>query len=196
VTGGVLAQACPFDTALFANIEWTASVNQIKGRSTKMILTVIRDRELDLSLAGIAAIALCGARLTQPFPGGDPSRPNIADNGALEIQCDPANASRVRAGFVRAGFTTIERVADPDFPPKANIVEISVGPETKPQYLQMAGPACDALCGAGLTVAYDDGQSYSGDLFNDPTVKVKCAPADAATVQQGFSAVWLAIVPK
>ncbi len=160
-----------------------------------MILTVIRDKEPDISLAGIAAIALCGAGLTQPFDGNLPSRPNPADRGALDVQCDPANASRVRAGFVRAGFNTIEKVADPDFPPKANIVEISVGPE-KPQYLQMADPACDALCGAGLTVAYDDGKSYSGDLFNDPTVKVQCDKTDAAAVQRGFGAVWLAIVPK
>jgi hypothetical protein len=154
-----------------------------------MILTVIRDKELDIQLAGIAASGLCGAGLTQPFPGGLPSRPNIADRGALDVQCDPANAPRVRAGFVRAGFATIERVADPGIPPKANIVEISVGPE-KQMYLQMADPACDALCGAGLTVAYDDGKSYSGDLFNDPTVKVQCDKSDAAAVQQGFGAVW------
>ena len=160
-----------------------------------MILTVIRDKEPDIALAAIAATALCGAGLTQLFPGKLPSRPNGADRGALEVQCDPINAPRVRAGFVRAGFNTIDRVADPNFPPKANVVEISIGPD-KPGYLQMADPACDALCGAGLTVAYDDGRSYSGDLFNDPTVKVQCDRTDAATVQQGFGAVWLAIVPK
>lgn len=32
-----------------------------------MILTVIRGKELDLQLAGIAATAICGAGLTRPF---------------------------------------------------------------------------------------------------------------------------------
>jgi hypothetical protein len=35
-----------------------------------MILTIIPSKEQDLQLAGIAAAALCGAGLTQPFPGG------------------------------------------------------------------------------------------------------------------------------
>ena len=111
-----------------------------------MILTVIRDKEMDLQLAGIAATAICGAGLTQPFPGGLPSRGDVADGGSLEVQCDPANAPRVRAGFVAAGFDTIERVADPDIPPKTKIVEIAVGPENQ-EYLQMADPATDARCG-------------------------------------------------
>ena len=34
------------------------------------ILTIIRDKEQDLELAGIAAAAVCGAGLTQPFSGG------------------------------------------------------------------------------------------------------------------------------
>ncbi|WP_425150993.1 hypothetical protein [Candidatus Binatus sp.] len=154
-----------------------------------MILTVIRDKEMDLQLAGIAATAICGAGLTQPFPGGLPSRGDVADGGSLEVQCDPANAPRVRAGFVAAGFDTIERVADPDIPPKTKIVEIAVGPENQ-EYLQMADPATDALCGAGLTVAYPDGKSYSGDLSTDATVNVQCDQIDAAVVQQAFSAVW------
>lgn len=154
-----------------------------------MILTVIRDKEMDLQLAGITATAICGAGLTQPFPGGLPSRGDVADGGSLEVQCDPANAPRVRAGFVAAGFDTIERVADPDIPPKTKIVEIAVGPENQ-EYLQMADPATDALCGAGLTVAYPDGKSYSGDLSTDATVNVQCDQIDAAVVQQAFSAVW------
>jgi len=56
-----------------------------------MILTVIRDREQDLSLAGLAAVALFGAGLTQLFPDGSPSRVDVADNGSLEVQCDTAN---------------------------------------------------------------------------------------------------------
>jgi len=159
-----------------------------------MILTIIRGKELDLQLAGIAATALCGAGLTQPFPGGIPSRIALADRGSMEVQCDVVNAPRVRAAFVRAGFDTIERVADPVIPPKTNVVTLSVGPEDQ-KYLQMADPATDALCGAGLTMPYDDGKSYSGDLFADATVKVQCDQTDAAFVQQGFGAVWKALVP-
>jgi hypothetical protein len=158
-----------------------------------MILTIIRDREQDLELAGIAAAAICGAGLTQPFPGGLPSRGAVADGGSLEVQCDPAKAPRVRAGFIGAGFNTIENVADPEIPPKTNIVTIAVGPENQ-KYLQMADPAADALCGAGLTVAYPDGKSYSGDMSSDATVNVQCDRADAPAVQQAFAAVWQALV--
>jgi hypothetical protein len=154
-----------------------------------MILTIIPSKEQDLQLAGIAATAICGAGLTQPFPGGLPSRGDVADGGSLEVMCDLANAPRVRAGFVGAGFDTIERVADPEIPPKTNIVTIAVGPENQ-EYLQMADPAADVLCGAGLTVAYADGRSYSGDLSNDATVNVQCDQSDAAVVQQAFAAVW------
>jgi hypothetical protein len=153
------------------------------------ILTVIRAKEQDLQLAGIAATAVCGAGLTQPFPDGSPSRGDVADGGSIEVQCDPSIAPRVRAGFVRAGFDTIERVADPVIPPKTKIVTIAVGPENQ-EYLQMGDPAADALCGAGLTVAYPDGRSYSGDLSTDATVNVQCDQIDAAAVQQGFGAVW------
>ena len=154
-----------------------------------MILTIIPGKVQDLQLAGIAATALCGAGFTQPFPGGLPSRGDVADRGSLEVMCDSANAPRVRAGFVGAGFDTIERVPDPEIPPKTNIVTIAVGPEDQ-KYLQMADPAADALCGAGLTVAYADGRSYSGDLFTDATVNVQCDQTDAAVVQQAFAAVW------
>jgi len=54
----------------------------------------------------------------------------------------------------------------------------------------MADPAADALCGAGLTVSYPDGRSYSGDMSSDATVNVQCAQTDAALVQQAFGAVW------
>jgi hypothetical protein len=154
-----------------------------------MILTVIRGKEQDLQLAGIAATAVCGAGLTQPFPGGFPSRGAVADGGSLEVMCEAVNAPRVRAGFVRAGFDTIEKVADPRLPAKTKIVTLAVGPEEQ-KFLQMADPAADALCGAGLTVAYADGKSYSGDLFADPTVKVQCDQTDAAIVQKAFAAVW------
>jgi hypothetical protein len=153
------------------------------------ILTIIRDKEQDLELAGIAATAVCGAGLTQPFPDGSPSRGDVADGGSIEVQCDPALAPRVRAGFVRAGFDTIERVADPVILPKTKIVTIAVGPENQ-EYLQMADPATDALCGAGLTVAYPDGRSYSCDLSTDATVNVQCDQTDAGAVQRGFGAVW------
>jgi len=159
-----------------------------------MILTVIRDKEQDLQLAGIAATAICGAGLTQPFPGGLPSRDAVADGGSLEVMCDQVNAPRVRAGFIRAGFNTIERVADPDIPPKTNVVTLAVGPEDQ-KFLQMADPAFDALCGAGLTVAYADGNSYSGDLFFDTKANVQCDQADVAVVQQACAAVWKLLEP-
>jgi hypothetical protein len=154
-----------------------------------MLLTIIPGREQDLQLAAIAATALCGAGLTQPFPGGLPSRGDVADRGSLEVQCDPANAPQVKAGFVAAGFDTIEGVALPEIPPKTNVVTIAVGPEN-PEYLQMADPAADALCGAGLTVAYPGGRSYSGDLSTDATIKVQCDQTDVPVVRQAFTAVW------
>jgi hypothetical protein len=123
-----------------------------------MILTVIRDREQDLSLAGRAAVALFGAGLTQLFPDGSPSRVDVADNGSLEVRCDTANGPRVPQGFIRAGFETIERLADPDLPTQRNLVTLEVGPEPQ-QFLQMVDPAADALCGAGLTVQYADRKS-------------------------------------
>jgi hypothetical protein len=154
-----------------------------------MILTIIRDKEQDLQLAGIAATAICGAGLTQPFPGGLPSRGAVADRGSLEVMCDTVNAPRVRAGFVRAGFDTIDRVADPEIPPKTNIVALAAGPEDQ-KYLQLADPAFDALCGTGLTVAYADGNSYSRDLFSGATASVQRGQADVAAVQQALVAVW------
>lgn len=157
-----------------------------------MILTVIRDREQDLSLAGLAAVALCGAELTQAFSDGSPSRVDVADNGSLEVQCNPANGPRVRQGFIRAGFDTIERLAEADLAPKQNIVTLKVGPEHQ-QFLQMVDPAADALCGAGLTIQNADDKSYTGDPAQDEFITVQCAQADAAIVTQAFAAVWKAL---
>ena len=64
------------------------------------------------------------------------------------------------------------------------------------QDIQLAGIAAIALCGGCLTVLYDDGKSYSGNLFTDATVKVQCDQTDAAVIQRGFGAVWQALVPK
>ena len=157
-----------------------------------MILTVIRDREQDLGLAGVAAVALCGAGLAQAFPDGSPSRPSVADRGSLQVQCDVANGARVRQGFLRAGFGTIEHLAAPQIPAKANIVTLKVGQERQ-ELLQMADPAADVLCGAGVTMAYDDGKSYAGDPFRDATIAVRCDQADTAIVQNAFAAVWTAM---
>jgi hypothetical protein len=157
-----------------------------------MILTVIRAREQDLTLAGLAAVALSGAGLTQLFPDGSPSRVDVADNASLEVQCENINGPRVRQGFIRAGFDTIERLADPDLPPKQNIVALKVGPEHQP-FLQMVDPAADALCGAGITVQFADGKSYAGDPAHDEFVMVQCPQSDSAIVQQAFAAVWTAL---
>lgn len=157
-----------------------------------MILTIIRNREQNLSLAGLAAVALCGAELTRAFPDGSPSRVDVADNGSLEVQCDTANGPRVRQGFIRAGFDTIERLAEADLAPEQNIVTLKVGPEHH-QVLQMVDPAADALCGAGVTVQNADGKSFAGDPAHDAFITVQCAQADAAIVTQAFAAVWKAL---
>ena len=159
-----------------------------------MILTVIADAEQDLQLAGIAAAALLGGGFTQAFPDGSPSRPSIANAGSIEVQCDVSKGPLVRAGFVRAGFDTIERLADPNIPSKANVVAVAVGPEQQ-KYLQMADPAADALCGAGLTVAYASGLSYEGTLSTDATMSVQCAQTDIPIVQSAFAAVWKVLNP-
>jgi hypothetical protein len=160
-----------------------------------MILTVIKGKEQDLQLAGIAAAALCGAGLTQPFRGGLPSRPSIGNRGSLEVMCGTADAPRVRAGFVRAGFDTIEPVSAPVFPPKVKLVTVSSGPEDR-MFLQMADPAADALCGAGITAPYGDGRSYSGDLFADAVLSVQCDEGDVHIVQYAFKAVWEMFTPQ
>ena len=114
------------------------------------------------------------------------------DNASLEVQCDAENGPRVRQGFIRAGFDTIERLADPDLAAKQNIITLRVGPEHQ-QFLQMADPAADALCGAGVTVQYADGRSYAGAPADDEFITVQCSQADAAIVQRAFAAVWKAL---
>jgi hypothetical protein len=166
----------------------------ISKQDGRMILTIITDKEQDLELAGIAAAALLGANFTQAFPDGSASRPSVANAGSIEVQCDISKGPLVRAGFVQAGFDTIERLADPDIAAKTDVVAVAVGPEQQ-KYLQMADPAADALCGAGLTVAYPTGLSYEGDLFNDSTMNVQCARADIPTVQTAFAQVWKALNP-
>src|SRR5882757_1110364 len=81
------------------------------------------------------------------------------------------------------------RWSDPQIPAKSKIVTLAVGPEQQ-KFLQMVDPAADTLCGAGLTVEYADGRSYSGDPFSVATVKVQCDEADAPVVQKAFAAVW------
>jgi len=157
-----------------------------------MILTVIAGRERDLVLAGIAAAGLCGAELTLPFPGGLPSRPSIANRGSIEVQCDVTKGPFVRQGFLHAGFDTIERLAVPNIPVPANVVTVKSEPKEQ-RVLQMADPAADALCGAGLTIAYSDGRSYAGDLSNDAVIQVQCDQANSAAVLKGFALVWVAL---
>lgn len=155
----------------------------------QIILTVIPDKESDLTFAGIAAAALCGGGITLPFPGGLPSRPNPDDQGALDVTCEEANGPFARAGFIQAGFATVEGLPMPTIPPKSNSVTIQTGPENQ-QYLQFGDSAADALLGAGLTIAFPDGSSYQGNLSSDATMSVMCASADTAKVQSAFAAVW------
>ena len=132
---------------------------------SKRILTVVRGPETDLGLAVIAAVALCGAGLTIAFPDGSPTRPAIPDTGSLEVQCLVSDGPRVRQGFIRAGFDTIEMLPDLNPTAPTNVVTVTSGPE-KQDVLQYADPAADALCGAGLTIQYPDGRSYAGDLIH------------------------------
>jgi hypothetical protein len=155
----------------------------------QIILTVIPDKESDLTFAGIAAAALCGGGITSPFPDGLPSRPTPGDRGSIEVTCEQANGPLARAGFIQAGFDTIEKLPMPTIPPKTNPVTIKVGPEDQ-KYLQFGDSAADALLGAGLTIAFPDGSSYQGDLAHDSTMSVMCASADTATVQRAFAAAW------
>jgi hypothetical protein len=155
----------------------------------QIILTVIRDRETDLTCAGIAAAALCGGGITSPFPDGLPSRPNPADTGSIEVTCDEANGPLARAGFIQAGFDTIEKLAMPTIPPIDDPQPLQITP-TKQVYLQFGDSAADALLGAGLTAAFPDGSSYQGDLNNGTSMSVMCASDAATKVQSAFAAVW------
>jgi hypothetical protein len=76
------------------------------------------------------------------------------------VTCAIARAPSVRAEFVRDGFETIEKLAEPLIPPKYVIVMVTTGPEDR-RYIQMADPAADAVCDACLTVAYPARWSYS-----------------------------------
>jgi len=170
----------------------------------QMILTVIRDKEADLQLAAIAAVALYGANITIPFleeiDGKQvplPSRPAVADGGSLQVMCKTINGPYVRAGFLRAGFSTIELLSDPVIPVKPNLTNFvvecpdSTVPNSKVQVLlQLTVPATDCLCGAGLLVPYADGSSYSGDVSSDLKITVKCDNTDVSRVQAAFAALW------
>lgn len=155
----------------------------------QIILTVIPDRESDLTFAGIAAAALCGGGITSPFPGGLPSRPNPADNGSIEVTCEEANGPFARAGFIQAGFTTIEVLPMPTIPAQNNPQPLQITP-TKQVYLQFGDSAADALLGAGLTAAFPDGSSYQGDLNSGTSMTVMCTAAQQPAVQSAFAAVW------
>jgi hypothetical protein len=158
----------------------------------QIILTVIPDKESDLTFAGIAAAALCGGGITSPFPGGFPSRPCAADAGAIEVTCEEANGPLARAGFIQAGFDTIEKLAMPTIPPQSNPQPLQIRP-TKQVYLQFGDSAADALLGAGLTVAFPDGSSYQGDLNSGTSMSVMCAVAQQPAVQSAFAAVWASL---
>jgi hypothetical protein len=155
----------------------------------QIILTVIPDKESDLTFAGIAAAALCGGGITSPFPGGLPSRPSVADAGSIEVTVEEANAPLARAGFIQAGFDTIEKLAMPTIPAQSNPQPLQITP-TQQVYLQFGDSAADALLGAGLTVAFPDGSSYQGDLNSGTSMTVLCSTTTAPAVQSGFAAVW------
>jgi hypothetical protein len=54
-------------------VRWS-QIGRLIGRNHLGETSVIRDRQQDLSLAGIAAAAICGAGLTQPFESAEKER--------------------------------------------------------------------------------------------------------------------------
>jgi hypothetical protein len=73
-----------------------------------MTVIVIRDKNVHLEQARVAATVLCvlGIAYHQP-PSGLPFR-DVGDyGGGLEIACDESNMATVKAAFVAAGFSVL-----------------------------------------------------------------------------------------
>jgi hypothetical protein len=80
------------------------------GQKSSQVMTVIviRDRNVRLEEARVAATVLCALGIVhhQP-PSGLPFREIGAYEGSLEIACDSADIASVKAAFVAAGFSVL-----------------------------------------------------------------------------------------
>ena len=139
--------------------------------------------------AAVAAAALCGAGITQEFPGGLVCRPSVA---GLEAMYAAPNGATAHAGFVRSGFNTIEAFPLPDLPPIDNPTTITVVP-LNAALIPFADGAADSLCGAGLLVQNAGGTTYTV-APDKQTIKVTCDVTKMATVQAAFTRVWQFLV--
>jgi hypothetical protein len=164
-----------------------------------MILTVIRDQETDLGIAGVVATALFGAGLTQGFP--DPKdktklvafRETGADGGGIQVQSSVANGPFVKAAFVAVKFQILEGVGPLVPCPKTNVTYYTVTPlapdDQYPEGAEATGRAtATGLCGACLTQPIPpDDDPFKGDP--GVSMQILCDDSDKASVIRGFVAV-------
>jgi hypothetical protein len=154
-----------------------------------MTISRVASRNPDLGVAAVAAAALCGAGITQEFPGDLVCRLNVA---GLDVMYAAPNGATAHAGFVRAGFDTIQGFPLPDLPPISNPTTITIVP-LNAALIPFADGAADSLCGAGLLVENADGTTYTV-APNKQTISVTCDNAKTATVQDAFKRVWQFLV--
>lgn len=164
-----------------------------------MILTISAGKETDLTLAGIAAAAICGAGVTQPFPpevpGGQPlpARPAPVGGGGIEVQCDAPNGPFAKAAFEAAGFTVRTPAGAPTRPVKNSPTTLNVSPvlpDAKyPNGASDTGRiAAIALCAACVTQpSPSSGNPFDGDPAT--SMQVTCDSSDIARATAGFGAV-------
>jgi hypothetical protein len=160
-----------------------------EGHMPIMTITSVTSKNPDLGVAAVAAAALCGAGITQEFPGDLVCRPSVA---GLDILYATPNGATAHAGLVRAGFSTVEAFPLPDLPPISNPTTITIVPLSA-ALIPFADGAADSLCGAGLLVQNGDGTTYTV-APDKQTIKVTCDHAKTATVQAAFTRVWQFLV--
>jgi len=163
-----------------------------------MILTIVSDKESNMTYAGIAATALCGAAVTHAFPGNILCRPNTAggQGGAIEVMCDLAMAPATQAAFKSCGFQVIEAVRSFDPPNTGDPVVLNVAAllpaEKYPFSLEATAEfASGALCGAGLLQQFEEGGPVRGD-YSHP-FQVSCDSNNVDLVKAGFGAVYFTV---
>ncbi len=156
-----------------------------------MIITVVRGQQENLDYSGFVARALCGAGLTQLFPGNLPARPHAGGGGGIEVMCDVANGPRIRAGFEAVGFQVITPVGPlGELPGPSDLTTLTVTPGQEGQPgrekdVNYAATAATGLCAAGITQAFASGDPYQGDP-DAGSIRVTCNRADRQLVQSAF----------
>jgi len=167
-----------------------------------MILTVIHDQETDIRIAGLVAVSLFAAGLTQGFPDpqfpDDPTklvayRETGAAGGGIQVQSSVDNGPFVKAAFVAVKFQILEGVGRLVRPPKTNVKSHTVTPaapdDKYPLGAEATGrAAATALCGACLTQPIPpDNDPFTGDP--GVSMQIACDESDKARVIAGFGAV-------